>query len=885
MDLVVVESPTKAKSIAKYLGPGYQVTASFGHVRDLLAEEDAVRPEEDFAMSFAINDDKEKRVKEIGRGVKGKQHLYLATDPDREGEAISWHLLTVLKEGGLLNGVDVKRVVFHEVTKNAVLDAMRHPRDLDQNLIDAYLARRALDHLVGFRLSPILWRKLPGSRSAGRVQSVALRLICERENAIEAFRPREYWTIEALLKTEKDGRFKARLSRLEAKKLDKFDLPTEKDATAALEAVEAAVLKVADVEKKQVARNPAPPFSTSTLQQEASRKLGFATNRTMKTAQRLFEGIELGGETVGLITYMRTDSVQLSAEALKASRRMIESRFGERYLPKSPRQFKTKTKNAQEAHEAIRPTDFSRTPKEVGAYLDDDQRRLYDLIWKRAVASQMAAALMDRVTIDVVDADDRLTLRASGQTVAFDGFLTLYQEGRDDPAEDEDGEARLPPLTSGQRLDAEEVTPSQHFTEPPPRYSEASLVKQMEELGIGRPSTYASIITVLQDRRYVRLESRRFIPESRGRLVTAFLTSHFDTYVQPTFTAGLEDKLDSVAAGETLWKDVLRDFWAAFKDRLDEVGQQRGAEVIEGLNEALKDVVFQARTDGADPRACPLCGDGRLSLKISRYGAFVGCSNYPECRYTRGDPFQPEADGAAKEKTDRVLGVDPATNEEVWVKDGRFGPYVQTGSGASLKRQSLAPTMKLDAIDLDAALALLALPRDVGTHPETAKPVTAGLNRRGGFVAHEDVYAQIPSDEDILSIGMNRALTLLAEGGKKARGPVGAQGTLKDLGPHPKDKKPVRVLAGRFGPYVKWANLNASLPKDAEVEAFTLDDALKLIEAKSGKKSGPKRDGKAKAAAAEGGAKPAKKLAAKAKPTTVKKAPTKAKAAPREAKA
>ncbi|MCB1885795.1 MAG: type I DNA topoisomerase [Geminicoccaceae bacterium] len=878
MDLVVVESPTKAKSIAKYLGPGYEVTASFGHVRDLLAEENAVRPEEDFAMSFALLEGREKRVKDIGRELKRAKRLYLATDPDREGEAISWHLYTLLQEENLLKGVEVKRVVFHEVTKRAVLDAMRHPRDLDQNLIDAYLARRALDHLVGFRLSPVLWRKLQGAKSAGRVQSVALRLVCEREDEIDAFERQEYWTVEAMLRSEKGEGFAARLTRLDGGKLQKFDLADEAKAKAAAGAVRAADLKVADVEKKQVSRNPAPPFSTSTLQQEASRKLGFSADRTMKTAQRLFEGIDLGGETVGLITYMRTDSVQLSSEALAATRAMIGGRFGGRYLPDGPRQFKTKTKNAQEAHEAIRPTDPARLPADVGRYMEGDQKRLYELVWQRTVASQMAAAVMDRVTVDVTDEADRLTLRATGQTVAFDGFLKLYQEGRDDPAADEDeGGALLPALVPGQPVRAETVTPSQHFTEPPPRYTEASLVKRLEELGIGRPSTYASIISVLQAREYVRLEAKRFVPEDRGRLVTAFLTSFFDTYVQPGFTASLEDKLDLVAAGELVWKEVLRDFWPSFQGRIAEVSERRVADIIEALNESLKARLFPPRADGGDPRACPTCGDGRLSLKTGRYGAFVGCSNYPECRYTRRLADAMAGNDAAERGGDRLLGVEPEGREEVWVKDGRFGPYVQSGSGDTVKRQSLAPGMTMDAVDLDTALRLLALPREIGRHPETGEPVTAGLNRRGPFVAHGDTFAKLSDDDEVLAVGMNRALALLAEDGRKARGPVTqGGGTLKDLGPHPKDRKPIRVLAGRFGPYVKWGSVNASLPKGKEAETLTVDEALALIDAKSGKKTAKKKTAAAKAEAEPAAKKPAAKKtvakpAAKTSPAKPKK--------------
>ena len=630
MDVVVVESPTKAKTINKYLGSGYQVLSSYGHVRDLPEKDGSVLPDEDFRIIYEPLEKKKVRIGEIARAVKGARHLYLATDPDREGEAISWHLVAALKELGAINGVDVKRVVFHEVTKRAVLEAMEHPRDLDAGLIDAYQARRALDYLVGFTLSPVLWRKLQGSRSAGRVQSVALRLICEREDEIEAFRPREYWSIEGQFTTPAGATFGASLSRLDGKRLQKFDLASEADARRALAAIEARQFAVESVEKKQVQRHPAPPFATSTLQQEASRKLGFGAERTMRTAQRLFEGIALDGETVGLITYMRTDSVQISREALAACRQEIASRYGARYLPEQPRAYRTRTKNAQEAHEAIRPTDLARRPEQVARYLDDDQRRLYELIWKRTMASQMASALLDRVTADLASADGQVGFRATGSTIAFDGFLTLYQEGRDDPAQDDDEAAGLlPAMARGDRLRRGEVTPRQHFTEPPPRYTEASLVRKLEELGIGRPSTYASIISVLQDRDYVRLESKRFRPEDRGRLVTAFLVAFFDQYVQPGFTADLEGQLDDVAAGARHWKEVLRAFWDPFNGVVDEVKERRVAEVIDALNELLGAALLSAargrrrsapvpalRRRPAEPEARPLRRVRRL-LQLS----------------------------------------------------------------------------------------------------------------------------------------------------------------------------------------------------------------------------------------------------------------------------
>jgi len=858
MDVVVVESPTKAKSIAKYLGEGYKVLPSYGHVRDLPEKDGSVVPEKDFEIVYEPLPEKKKRVEEIARAVKGARRLWLATDPDREGEAISWHLKSLLDERGATKGVDVKRVAFHEITKPAVLEAMRHPRHLDENLIDAYQARRALDYLVGFTLSPVLWRKLQGARSAGRVQSVALRLVCEREAEIEAFVPREYWTVEALLRTPRGETFTARLASLDGKKLGKFDLADEKAATAAVAAIRARELAVVSVEKRQVSRNPAPPFSTSTLQQEAARKLGFSADRTMKVAQRLFEGVDLDGETVGLITYMRTDSVSLAAEALQAARRVIADRFGERYLPDKPRQYKTRAKNAQEAHEAIRPTDLARTPEQVARFLDDDQRRLYELIWRRTIASQMAAALLDRVVAEIASPDGAVGLRATGQTVAFDGFLKVYQEGRDDkPAEEEEEEEGriLPPLAPGDRLAQEKVTPAQHFTEPPPRYTEASLVKKLEELGIGRPSTYASILSVLKDRDYVRVEKGRFVPTDRGRLVNGFLVSFFDRWVQPGFTAELENKLDEIAAGEIDWRAVLRAFWEPFRSSVEEVNQRRVADVLDALNEALAPKLFPPRADGSDPRACPACGAGRLSLKLGRFGAFVGCSNYPECRYTR------KLDGEAEPsetKRDKLLGVDPATGEEVRLKDGRFGPYVERGSGQSVKRCSLPPGTDPASIDLDRALALLSLPRELGRDPSTGEPVLAGIGRYGPYVQRGRRFVNLPPDEDVLEIGINRAIDLLA-GAEDRAGRRTAAGPLRELGPHPDDGAPVTVHAGRYGPYVKHGEVNATLPKGISPEAVTLEEAVGLLAAKAARegtaKTRPARSGPRASAKASGAGK------------------------------
>ncbi len=875
MDVVVVESPTKARTIDKYLGPGFKVLASYGHVRDLPESEGSVEPEADFKMTYEIVADRKKRVDEIAAATKQAKRLWLATDPDREGEAISWHLLEALAARKALKNVDVERVVFHEVTKPAVLDAMRHPRRLDDHLIDAYQARRALDYLVGYRLSPVLWRKLPGSRSAGRVQSVALRLICEREAEIEAFRAQEYWTIEALLRTTAGATFTARLARLDGKRLDKLALGEAGAAEAAADAVRRAVLTVAAVEKKQVQRGPAPPFSTSTLQQEAARKLGFSADRTMKVAQRLFEGIELDGEPVGLITYMRTDSVALSGEAMAAARRLIEGRYGPRYLPDRPRVFKTKAKNAQEAHEAIRPTDVFRKPDDVARYLDQDQRRLYELIWQRTVASQMAVALLDRVIVDIDAADGRVGLRATGQTVAFDGFLRLYQEGRDDPAgDDEEGEDGriLPPLAVGERLTADKVTPSQHFTEPPPRYSEASLVKKLEELGIGRPSTYAAILSVLQERGYVRLEQKRFVPEDKGRLVTAFLVRYFDQWMQPGFTAELEDRLDAVAAGERNWKDVLREWWPPFKGRVDEaLGLERQA-VLAALDEALAPSLFKPNADGTDPRRCPACGEGSLSLKLSKFGPFIGCSNYPECRYTRS-----LGSNGAEPSGERVLGED--AGETVTLKSGRFGPYVQRGSGDGAKRVSLPPSLPPDRVDLDIALRLLALPREVCRHPDDGQPVLVGIGRYGPYVQHGKRYVNLPKDEDVLSLGANRAVDLLAQDRGRGRGAREPAKPLRELGAHPEDGAPVVVLAGRFGPYVKHGEVNASLRRGQTPEALTMEEALALLATRIA--AGPGK-GRRKTKPAKAGGKPAAPAAkpgpansnTQAKAAKAKKAPT-----------
>ncbi len=855
-DVVVVESPAKAKTINRYLGDRFTVLASFGHVRDLPPKDGSVRPEQDFAMDWESDARGEKQVGAIAKALKGASTLYLATDPDREGEAISWHVRNMLDEKRALKGVDVRRITFNEITRSAIRAAMGHPRDLDQPLIEAYLARRALDYLVGFTLSPVLWRKLPGSRSAGRVQSVALRLICEREAEIEIFRPREYWTVEADFITPLGATFSARLTHLDGRKLEQFDLANEQAALRAKAAVEAGQFHVGSVERKRVKRHPPPPFTTSTLQQEASRKLGFGAQQTMRTAQQLYEGADVAGESVGLITYMRTDGVQMAREAVAAIRGHVQSAYGAEYLPGTPREYTSKAKNAQEAHEAIRPTDVARTPDDVARFLSNDQRRLYELIWKRAVASQMQSAELDQVTVEVTDGKG-VKLRATGSTVAFDGFLKLYREDQDDAAEDEDGRI-LPPMAQYDALIRGLINALQHFTQPPPRYSEASLVKKMEELGIGRPSTYASILSVLQDRKYVRLDKRRFIPEDRGRLVTAFLTSFFEHYVETGFTAEMEEKLDDIAAGETDWRAVMRAFWEEFSKAVEQTKDLKISDVIAELDRELGPHFFPAREDGSDPRQCPACGNGRLGLKLGRYGSFIGCSNYPACQYTRRLAIESGEDQAETLREGmRSLGQHPETGEEITVRRGPYGLYVQQGEASEDKkapkprRTSLPRGMDGDQLTLEQATALLSLPRVIALHPETREPIEAGIGRFGPYVRMGAIYGSLDRDDDVLSIGANRAVDLLAK----------KMSSIRTLGMHPQDKQPVAVRKGRFGPFVQHGNKVANVPRGTAMEDVTLEDALALLSEKGKvlkprgaagrKKAGRKQAGQTPEAAAK----------------------------------
>ncbi|WP_414901019.1 type I DNA topoisomerase [Rhizobium cremeum] len=877
MNVVVVESPAKAKTINKYLGSGYKVLASFGHVRDLPAKDGSVRPEEDFEMLWEVDSASQKRMKDIADAVKSSDGLILATDPDREGEAISWHVLDLLKKKRVLGDKPVKRVVFNAITKKAVLDAMAHPRDIDIPLVDAYLARRALDYLVGFNLSPVLWRKLPGARSAGRVQSVALRLVCDRENEIELFVAEEYWNISALLKTPRGDEFEAKLVSADGKRIQRNSITNGTDAGRIKEMLEGARYAVDSVEAKPVKRNPGPPFTTSTLQQAASSKLGFSASRTMQVAQKLYEGIDIGGETVGLITYMRTDGVQMAPEAIDAARAAVAEQFGARYIPDKPRFYSTKAKNAQEAHEAIRPTDFNRSPDQVRRFLDADQLKLYDLIWKRGIASQMASAEIERTTVEILATRDgeKAGLRAVGSVIRFDGFIAAYVDQREDgEGGDDDEDGRLPEINAREALAKQKVNASQHFTEPPPRYSEASLIKKMEELGIGRPSTYAATLATLRDRDYVTIDKRKLIPQAKGRLVTAFLESFFTKYVEYDFTADLEEKLDKISAGELDWKQVLRDFWQDFFAQIEDTKELRVTNVLDALNEALAPLVFPKREDGSDPRICQVCGTGQLSLKLGKYGAFVGCSNYPECNYTRQlsseNGGEAEAAGANEPK---ALGKDPVTDEEITLRSGRFGPYVQRGDGKDAKRSSLPKGWTPATVDFEKALALLSLPRDVGAHPETGKMISAGLGRYGPFVLHDGTYANLESIEDVLSIGLNRAVTVLAEKQSKGAGARG-RGTpaaLKEIGEHP-DGGAITVRDGRYGPYINWGKVNATLPKGKDPQSVTMEEALALIAERAAKDGGkpakakkaPAKAAKAKAADADEAA-PKKKSAAKPK--------------------
>ena len=838
MNVVIVESAAKAQTINKYLGRDFNVIACYGHVRDLPPKDGSVDPDNDFAMLWEMDAKGAKRVSAIADAVKGAQKVILATDPDREGEAISWHLLDILNKKRVLKDKKIERVVFNAVTKDAIKEAMANPREIDQALVDAYLARRALDYLVGFTLSPVLWRKLPGSRSAGRVQSVALRLVCDRELEIEKFISKEYWSLVAHLKTTSGEPFTARLVGADGQKISRLDIGSGSIAEDFKNALEQASFTVRSVEAKPVKRHPQAPFTTSTLQQEASRKLGLAPAITMRVAQRLYEGVDIGGETAGLITYMRTDGVDMAPEAVTSVRKVIGKEYGARFVPSSPRKYSAKAKNAQEAHEAIRPTDAARLPRDMAKYLEPEQAKLYELIWTRTLASQMESAEIERTTVDIcAQAGTRqLDMRATGQVIRFTGFLELYQEGRDDEADEESG--RLPAMAEDEKLTKERIESTQHFTEPPPRFTEATLVKRMEELGIGRPSTYASTLAVLRDRDYVRLEKKRLVPEDKGRLVVAFLESFFSRYVEFDFTASLEEKLDLVSNNEIEWKTVLREFWEGFSAAVNETKELRTTQVLDSLNDLLGPHIFPTKEDGGDPRGCPSCSNGQLSLKVGKFGAFIGCSNYPECRFTR--TLSPPTGEAAEtlQPGVKVLGQDPESGAEITLRDGRFGSYIQEGEqtegGEKPKRASLPKNIRPENLTLQQALALLSLPREVAKHPTTGEPIIVNIGRYGPYVQHAKTYANISNDDDILTIGANRAIDLIVEkesgGGGSRFSRASEPGRV--IGDHP-DGGVISVKSGRFGPYVSWGKVNATIPRAIDPASVTMDQALEMIAAKS----------------------------------------------------
>jgi DNA topoisomerase-1 len=806
LKLVVVESPAKAKTIEKYLGSGHRVLASFGHVRDLPPKDGSVDPDNAFEMLWQVSPDRSKQLRAITDEAKKADTLILATDPDREGEAISWHVQEVLRQKKALPS-NVQRVTFNAITNSAVTEAMKRPRGLDEDLIDAYRARRALDYLVGFTLSPILWRKLPGAKSAGRVQSVALRLIVDREREVEVFKPQEYWQVSATF--EADGqRFTSRLVQFDGRKIDRLTIGSSGEADAARAVVEAGRFTVSSVETKPFSRNPPPPFTTSTLQQEAARKLGFSASHAMRVAQGLYED--------GLITYMRTDGIDLAPEAISAARRAIASRYDAGFVPDRPRQYQSKIKNAQEAHEAIRPTDFDRPRAGSG-----DHARLYELVYNRALASQMASARLERTTVELTDGAGRAVLRASGQVVLFPGFLALYDEGRDDP-QDEEG-ARMPALRDGDAPVKTGVEAIQSFTQPPPRYSEASLVKRLEELGIGRPSTYAATLQTLKDREYVRIEKGRFVPEESGRLVTAFLERFFERYVSYDYTAELEEELDDVSGGRLDWQKLLDAFWRDFRPKAGEVMDQKPSEITQALDEFLAPWLYPPRADGTDPRLCPQCGNGRLSLRGGRFGAFVACSNYPDCKYT-----QKFGQGG-----EQAQGEGPTElGDGIMLKSGRFGPYVERGE----KRASIPKDVPLEDVTAEVAERLLSLPREIGPHPETGKPITASIGRYGPYLAHDGKYAKLNSTAEVFETGMNAAVSKLADAASGAGRRQGAsREPIAVLGKHPASGGEIKVMAGRYGPYVTDGTTNATLPKGAKPEAVTLDEAVHLIDERAAK--------------------------------------------------
>ena len=814
MKLVVVESPAKAKTINKYLGKDYKVLASYGHIRDLPSKDGSVNPDEDFKMIWELSSGGKKRLNDIITALKDCDTLILASDPDREGEAIAWHILEELSSKKKLKDKKIERVVFHEITKKAVTEAIKNPRQIDDNLVSAYMARRALDYLVGFTLSPVLWRKLPGSKSAGRVQSVALRLICEREMEIEKFKPEEYWTIDVDLATKDNALIPSHLINLDGKKLEKFDINTKEKAEAAKAKIEAQDFSIDKIERKKANRFPAPPFTTSTLQQEAARKLRFPAKKTMQVAQKLYEA--------GYITYMRPDAVNLSEEAIAACREAILKYFGEKYLPKTAKEYKTKSKNAQEAHEAIRPADVMNTPKKMEEKLDADSYKLYELIWKRTVACQMEPAVLDRVVIDSISTDKKILLRANGQVIAFDGFLKLYQEGKDD-SDDDDENRLLPNVEQGEAVSKKAIKPEQHMTTPPPRFTEASLVKKLEELGIGRPSTYASIIAVLQERKYVKVEKMRFIPEDRGRIVTIFLENFFKKYVEYDFTAQMEEFLDDVSAGSMEWKKLLSGFWVKFYNTIQSVQPLQVSDVINKIDEVLSYHLFPPKADGSDPRECPECHKGHLSIKLGKFGAFLGCSNYPECKYTKPLVDVKDEEEQSIEKApspeDKVLGVHDGLN--VYLKKGPYGFYIQLGEDATAttekpKRIALPRFLNPEEVTFEQADKLASLPFDLGDD------ITVNIGKFGQYIKQGNKSCSLTGSDNIFNITKARAEELLKGAKPKAEAKI--------LGTHPRLKQEIQLAVGRYGQYIKCGKDNYRIPSGLRGSDITLEDAIKVID-------------------------------------------------------
>ncbi len=835
-NVIIVESPAKAKTISKYLGSNYKVLSSFGHIRDLPAKKGSVLPEKEFEMIWNIDPSSQKHLQNIIHAVKSSTILILATDPDREGEAISWHVLDVLRQKNLIEKTKIQRVSFNAITKQVVLNAMKSPRDINLDLVNAYLARRALDYLVGFNLSPILWQKLPGARSAGRVQSVALRLICNRENQIESFVSEEYWSLSVLLETPRNDKFTAHLTDFNGQRIEKKSISNKKEADDLISFVKKATYSVEKIENKPIKRNPWPAFTTSTLQQVASSRLGFSASHTMRIAQKLYEGIDVNGEIVGLITYMRTDGVHMSPDALEAVRRSITSHYGDHYLPEKPRIYSSKSKNAQEAHEAIRPNDFDFLPSKMKQFLDSDQFQLYNLIWKRSVASQMASAKFERTTVNIIATyNDQIGhLRTTGSLLCFDGFLKVWENQYDQEKNSEE-DILLPYISANEQLIATETNASQHFTEPPPRYSESSLIKKMEEIGIGRPSTYATILETLYKRKYVIAEKRKILPQNTGRIVTAFLENFFSQYVEYDFTADLEEKLDEISTGKLNWKEVLHEFWEEFIEKIDSIKKLRISNVLDILNDTLSSVIFPPKENNEDSRTCPECHTHSLSLKLSsKYGAFVGCTNYPECKYTRQLTSNPQDIPEMKESV--LLGNDLETKESVTLRSGRFGLYVQRGDGKDAKRCSLPKTWKSDSVDYDKAMSLLSLPREIGIHPETQKNIIAGTGKYGYYLNHDGAYTKLESIEQVLTIDLEQAISCITEKKKiekSSRKNSKNQGHV--IGTHPEGGS-ITVHNGRYGPYLHWKKINASLSKEESPDTVDLEKALKILNIKKQKK-------------------------------------------------